>query len=184
VTTNDFPDLAQVETPERWAPLAAYRGLPDLGKPLHDQSLADAFYQRLREYIEGVVQHLQPGQQLEVYYFSAGGPILVTQFGYINPNIMVIYGLDVESNRCSFVVHMSRVELEVRIRAIEQPVKRNTIGFIHPAHPAAKAATPAGTAPTASGSPNSTPSEPQTDASEPANPAPSGIPPTLTPPTP
>jgi len=140
VTTSNFPDLSQIETPECWAPLAAHRELPDLGKPLHDQNLADAFYDRLREYIESVFQHLQTGQQLEIYFFSAGGgPILVTQLGYINPNIIVIYGLDVDGNPCSFVVHMNHVELEVRIRAIEQPVKRNTIGFIHPASPAQRA---------------------------------------------
>jgi hypothetical protein len=133
VTIGNFPDLSPIETPEHWAPLLAHRELPDLGKPLRDQTLADAFYQRLREYIEGVFQHLQAGQQLEIYYFSAGGPILVTQIGYINPNIIVIYGLDIDNSRCSFVVHMSRVELQVRIRAIEQQVKRNTIGFIHPA---------------------------------------------------
>ena len=153
MTTSDFPDLTPIETPERWAPLAAYRGLPDLGKPLRDENLADGFHQRLREYIEGVVQHLQPGQQLEVYYFSAGGPVLVTQIGYINPNIIVIYGLDIDNNRVSFISHMGRVELEVRIRPIEQPVKRNTIGFVHSA---SKPAAPATAAP-ADGSPAQAP---------------------------
>lgn len=172
MTTSDFPNLAPIETPERWAPLLAHRELPDLGKPLHDQDLADGFYQRLREYIEGVVQHLQTGQQLEVYYFSTGGPILVTQIGYINPNIIVIYGLDIDNNRCSFVSHMGRVELEVRIRAIEQPIKRNTIGFIHPAP---KAATPAGATTAAAG--NQAPAAP-------ANPAPTAAPPNPAPPTP
>ncbi|HZQ34909.1 MAG TPA: hypothetical protein VFD32_03175, partial [Dehalococcoidia bacterium] len=105
----------------------------------------------------------------------------VTQFGYINPNIIVIYGLDVESNRCSFVVHMSRVELEVRIRAIDQPVKRNTIGFIHPT---AKAATPAVAAPAAAGSTSSAPAGRATDASAPPTPAPPGAPPNSAPPTP
>jgi hypothetical protein len=181
VTTSDFPDLTPIETPERWAPLAAYRGLPDLGKPLHDQNLADGFHQRLREYIEGVVQHLQPGQQLEVYYFSAGGPILVTQIGYSNPNVILIYGLDIDNNRVSFISHMSRVELEVRIRPIEQPVKRNTIGFIHPAP---KAAAPAGP-PSAAGSPAGGVSsgQPLVAGSE-ANPAPSPTPPNPAPPTP
>jgi hypothetical protein len=181
VTTSDFPDLAPVETPERWAPLAAYHGLPDLGKPLRDQTLADAFYQRLREYIEGVVQHLQPGQQLEVYYFSAGGPILVTQFGYLNPNIIVIYGVDIQNNRCSFVVHMSRVELEVRIRPIEQPVKRNTIGFIHPA---ARAEMPTGPVPAAGSPTNNAPASHPPATGAPANPAPATAPPTFVPPTP
>jgi hypothetical protein len=181
VSTSDFPDLAPIELPEPWAPLAAYRGLLDLGKPLHDQNLADGFYQRLREYIEGVVQHLQPGQQLEVYYFSAGGPILVTQFGYINPNIIVIYGLDIDNNRVSFVSHMSRVELEVRIRAIEQPVKRNTIGFIHPApQPTAPAATPPAAGSPTGGAPTGQPPA----AGGPANPAPAKPLPNPAPPTP
>ncbi len=152
MTTSNFPDLMPIETPERWAPLAAHRELPDLGKPLHDQNLADAFYERLREYIESVFKHLQTGQQLEIYYFSAGGPVLVTQLGYINPNIILIYGLDSEGNRCSFIAHMSHVELEVRIRAIEQPLKRNTIGFIHPAP---KASAPPDAAPTSAGPANS-----------------------------
>lgn len=181
MTTSDFPDLAPVETPERWAPLAAYHGLPDLGKPLHDQTLADAFYHRLREYIEGVVQHLEKGQQLEVYYFSAGGPILVTQFGYINPNIIVLYGLDIQNNRVSFVVHMSRVELEVRIRPIEQPVKRNTIGFIHPG---VRAATPTGAAPAAGSSTNNASAGQSPAAGAPATPAPAATPPNFSPQTP
>ncbi len=176
MSTSDFPNLAPVDLSEPWAPLAAYHGLPDLGKPLHDQNLADGFHQRLREYIEGVVQHLQPGQQLEVYYFSAGGPILVTQFGYINPNIIVIYGLDIEQNRVSFVSHMSRVELEVRIRAIEQPVKRNTIGFIHPEpKPAAPTATPPSGGGPNGGAPTGQP--PATGAAA-ARPSPNPAPPT------
>lgn len=180
MTTSDFPDLTPIETPERWAPLAAYRGLPDLGKPLRDENLADGFHQRLREYIEGVVQHLQPGQQLDVYYFSAGGPVLVTQIGYINPNIIVIYGLDIDNNRVSFISHMGRVELEVRIRPIEQPVKRNTIGFIHPTPRGAPAAAtpPAAGSPTGGAAISQSPATGGVEKPAPAGPAANPAPPT------
>lgn len=134
---SEFANFQSVASAEPWTPHFALHDLPDLGavaRQQRDDRLADAFCARLQQYIEGVFHQLPTGQQLEVYYFTkANAPVLVTQLSYINPDIIMVFGLDVEGNRCSFAVHLNAMELEVRVRLIAEPIKRNTIGFTHPA---------------------------------------------------
>jgi len=134
---SEFADFQSVACGEPWTPHFTLHDLPDLGavaRQQRDERQADAFCARLQQYIEGVFHQLPTGQQLEVYYFArSSAPILVNQLSYINPDIIMVFGLDVEGNRCSFAVHVTAMELEVRVRLIEGPIKRTTIGFSHPA---------------------------------------------------
>ena len=107
--------------------------LPEIPKiEIKDYKLADTFYDRLRQHIEGTQNQLKKDEQLVLYYYNQTGErILVTDMGYHNPNLIILYGQDSNGNECSVIAHMQSVQLVVKILKLENKAERRTIGFLN-----------------------------------------------------
>jgi activator of 2-hydroxyglutaryl-CoA dehydratase len=93
--------------------------------------LADTLYERLQEQIKGMEGELKEGEELQVFYTRHGGEqLVITDIGYHNPSLMILYGVDEGSNECAVLVHMNSVELLLRVAKASVPQEPRRIGFI------------------------------------------------------
>jgi len=95
---------------------------------------ADSFYESLKNNIENDIQCLASDEQLAVYYFTpAGQAIILNDIGYQNPNLIWLHGFDAEQNSYTILIHMSSVQLVLRVTRqqaeVQQAEAQRTIGF-------------------------------------------------------
>jgi len=95
--------------------------------------LADDFFRKLRQQIEVTQNELREGEQLEVYYTAQGHePILVSRIGYLEPQLLVLYGQDDHNNDCKVLAHLLTTHLTLKLVRHGDPAKRRTISFVEP----------------------------------------------------
>ena len=96
-----------------------------------DYKMADTFYEDLRDHITALEKELKEGEQLEMLYYGFPDcPIVVTDMGYHNPNLIVFYGKDSQHNECSVLVHMDSVQLLLRVTRAQADSDKRPIGFL------------------------------------------------------
>lgn len=95
--------------------------------------LADTLYEHIQEFIRKAEAELGAKQRLVVLFFDrVGRPIVVSDIGYHNPTMMIVWGMDPEGNDCSILVHMSSFELVLQVVEEQQETPRRPIGFVAP----------------------------------------------------
>ncbi len=97
--------------------------------PAHEARL---FYEALKAAIIQSARTLTDQQRLVVSLQTARGDlVLVHGLGYINPNLLFIYGKDADNNDATVLAHPCTVQLMLKRLgpAAEQPAKR-PIGFL------------------------------------------------------
>jgi hypothetical protein len=111
--------------------LFSFPRIPPLKIPIIDNpNMANVFYDRLRHHIEDTQNKLEENQQLAIYYYAPGGePILVTDIGYHNPNLIILYGMDSKGNESNILLHMQSVQLVLKIIGTENKTNQK-IGFL------------------------------------------------------
>jgi hypothetical protein len=101
---------------------------------IKNRNMADTLHGQVQEVIEGAEKKLQEGQELVAWFFDrVGRPIRMTDLGYYNPNMMIVWGVDPEGNDCSVLVHMSSFELVLQVVEVKPEQPRRPVGFIVPA---------------------------------------------------
>jgi hypothetical protein len=94
-------------------------------------SYASELYDRLQENIETSKANLQADEELAAYYYTASGGIIgITSFGYHNPYLIIIYGVDEQMNECKVLAHAYSFQIVLKVLKIENQNQRKTIGFI------------------------------------------------------
>jgi hypothetical protein len=92
---------------------------------------ADTFYDRLRHHIEETQDQLGDNQELAILYYTTGGdPIVISDIGYHNPNLIILYGMDSKGNESNVLLHMESVQLVLKIIKVDNKPKRK-IGFLN-----------------------------------------------------
>lgn len=93
--------------------------------------LADDFFGKLRKQIEVTQNELREGEQLEVYYTAQGHErILVSRIGYLEPQLLVLYGQDEHNNDCKVLANILMVHLTLKLVRNGDPARRRTINFV------------------------------------------------------
>ena len=94
-------------------------------------SYASNLYDRLQENIQTAKSNLQADEELAAYYYMASGGIIgIKSFGYHNPYLIIIYGVDEQMNKCQVLVHPYSFQIVLKVLKIENQNQRKTIGFI------------------------------------------------------
>jgi hypothetical protein len=94
-------------------------------------SYASNLYDRLQEDIQASKANLQADEELAAYYHMASGGIIgIKSFGYHDPYLIVIYGVDEQMNKCQVLVHPYSFQIVLKVLKIENQNQRKTIGFI------------------------------------------------------
>lgn len=119
------------------APATLPRTLPPPRlQTLKSRTMADTLYEDTKSFIEEAESKLEEGQQLVVVFTDrAGWPIKVSDLGYHNPNLMFVWGTDLDGNDCSVVVHLESFELRLTVEEAPVDIPRNPIGFVAPPAP-------------------------------------------------
>ena len=92
---------------------------------------AHTLYEHLQEWITDAESELDKDEHLNLCYVSqAGDRISVSDIGYHNPHLIVLYGCDQQGNDCNVLVHMASVQLIVRPVKGTEHAKRRPIGFV------------------------------------------------------
>lgn len=100
--------------------------------------LAGDFFGKLRQQIEVTQNELREGEQLEVYYTAPGHErILVSRIGYLEPQLLVLYGQDEHNNDCKVLANMLTAHLMLKLVRAGDPARRRTISFVEPPRGAA-----------------------------------------------
>jgi len=95
--------------------------------------LAEDFFGNLRQQIAVTQNELREGEQLEVYYTAQGHErILVSRIGYLEPQLLVLYGQDEHNNDCKVLVNVLTAHLTLKLVRNGDPAKRRTISFVEP----------------------------------------------------
>ena len=103
---------------------------PEHLKRVHYE-LADECFSTLRQQIEVTQNELREGEQLELYYYTpTGEPILVSRMGYLEPQVLVLYGKDDRQNDCKILANLHTVHLVLKLVRNGEPEKRRTISFV------------------------------------------------------
>ena len=121
-------DLAQ-------RPVALPRLLPPPAKTVlpTNRMMADTLHEDTKALIEQTESKLEEGQHLVALYIDrSGAPVLVSDLGYHNPNMMVIWGTDIDGNDCSIITHMASFEIQLKVIDRQQDAPRRKIGFVAP----------------------------------------------------
>ena len=94
-------------------------------------SYTETLYERLQENIETAGTRLGKDEELAAYYHTHSGEVLsVTDFGYHNAHLMIIYGVDQHMNECQVFVHTHSFEVVLKVLKKVSPEQRKGIGFI------------------------------------------------------
>jgi hypothetical protein len=97
--------------------------------------LADWFYEQLQKHIKETEKSLKEGEAIEVLYLiPSGGALLVTDIGYHNPNMIILYALDTEGQKCKVLAHMASLQLLIKNVPVKQEEAKRTIGFLGGQH--------------------------------------------------
>lgn len=97
-------------------------------------ALADDCFRKLRQQIEVTQNELREGEQLEVYYVSSADErILVSKIAYLEPHVLVLYGMDDKNNDCKVLANVLTVHLMLKLVRHGAPERRRTISFVEPA---------------------------------------------------
>ena len=103
-----------------------------------DVTMADTFYDRLQEQIQGSLGQLREGEQLAAYYYGQGSaPILVTNLGYHNPYLIKIFGKNERDEECLVLAHMNSVQLVLVVEKTDARSPKSTIVFVGQSAPVA-----------------------------------------------
>lgn len=95
--------------------------------------LANDFFGKLRQQIEVTQNELREGEQLEVYYTVQGHErILVSRIGYLEPQLLVLYGQDEHNNDCKVLANVLTTHLTLKLVRHGDPARRRTISFVEP----------------------------------------------------
>jgi hypothetical protein len=115
------------------------RVLPEMMTPAtppiveKNYQLANTLYDRVQHFIKNAEAKLEAKQELLVLFFDrVGRPILVSDLGYHNPNMMIVWGTDTNGEDCSVLVHMSSFELVLQVVEEKPEAPRRPIGFVAP----------------------------------------------------
>src|SRR5215217_8566437 len=104
---------------------------------LKNPTLASTFYDQLQEAINRELEQLGKMEQLAVYYQGpSGAPLLVTDLGYHNPNLIKLYCKNERDEHRVVLAHMNSVQLLLAVEKVEIRPKR-TIGFVGQSFPPA-----------------------------------------------
>jgi hypothetical protein len=104
---------------------------PQSTRTYDPNSYASELYDRLQENIQTAKSNLQADEELAAYYYMAsGGMIGITSFGYHNPYLIIIYGVDEQMNECQVLTHAYSFQIVMKVLKVENQNQRKTIGFI------------------------------------------------------
>ena len=104
---------------------------PMTPKVYNPTSYASNLYDRLQENIQTAKANLQADEELAAYYYIASGGIIgIKSFGYHDPYLIIIYGVDEQMNECKVLVHPYSFQIVLKVLKIENQNQRKTIGFI------------------------------------------------------
>jgi hypothetical protein len=93
--------------------------------------MADTFYDRIETFIKEAEGELKQDEQLEITCSSPSGEvILITDIGYHNPYLIMLYGQDKHMNQCTILTHMDSVQLMIKTISLEDAGKHRHIGFL------------------------------------------------------
>jgi hypothetical protein len=88
-------------------------------------------YKRLQENIEDAKAALQADEELAAYYYTASGEeIGITSFGFHNPYLIIIYGVDKQMNKCQVLAHAYSLQIVLRALKVQNQTQRRAIGFL------------------------------------------------------
>ena len=112
-----------------------FQGLAPISENLKGvyYDIAEDFFRRLRQQIEVTQNELREGEQLEIYYYApASESILVSKIGYLEPNLLILYGQDEKHNDCKVLANLQTVHLTLKLVRQGEPGKRRTVSFVEP----------------------------------------------------
>jgi hypothetical protein len=96
-----------------------------------DYSIADYFYERLKQEIQDAEQDVNAGQVVAVYCHLFGGEsIRVEDLGYMNPNVLLVYGLDHKRQQTVAMIHINAAQIMMKWEEAEQSRPKRSIGFV------------------------------------------------------
>lgn len=103
---------------------------------VRDRTMANTFYDQLREQISAAQAQLYEGEQLAVYYQGQGGsPIQVTNLGYHNPSLIKLFGKNESAEDCLVLAHMNSMQLLLVVEKTDARSAKRTIGFVGQSSP-------------------------------------------------
>ena len=95
--------------------------------------LASDFFGKLRQQIAVTQNELRDGEQLEVYYSAPGQErMLVSRIGYLEPQLLVLYGQDEQNHDCKVLANVLTAHLTLKLVRNGDPARRRTISFVEP----------------------------------------------------
>jgi len=117
-----FPEFNIAETLK--SPPVNVRGTVDSG------DLASTFYDRLEEGIKDFETNTVEDEHIEAHVVLSNGETIVAyDFGYHNPNLFYIWGLDSQGNEVSVLAHVSTVQVVMRRLKNTPDHPKREIGF-------------------------------------------------------
>jgi hypothetical protein len=102
--------------------------IPDLSH-LRPQGFADAYHERIEERINAFVSDLDEGEECAVeVLLRGGGRLSATWFGYWNPDMIMVQGVDGTGRKVEALIH--RADVQIVLTAIPaEGEKQERIGF-------------------------------------------------------
>jgi hypothetical protein len=91
---------------------------------------AKALYNRLEQQVKDFQDELKDGEAMQFIQTLAGGGVVnVQEIGYHGPDLMVLYGVDVQERRTTLLIHISQVALCLTAVPKDSPSAIRKIGF-------------------------------------------------------
>lgn len=109
------------------SPITQFRSDEDIRNQVQ---LASTFMSRIEDTVADLQKELKENEQLRLSVFFPAGEIVVESFGYYNPNMVSIKGVEVRSKRpWRVLAHQSAVQILCTIETSQSDTPRRTIGF-------------------------------------------------------
>jgi hypothetical protein len=101
--------------------------------PILAASTASTLYEHLKEWFADAESELAKDEHLDLSFVTQGGDLIsISDIGYHNPHLIVLYGRDEKGDDCKVLVHMAAVQLILKtVKGSETPGHRH-IGFVSP----------------------------------------------------
>lgn len=95
-----------------------------------DEKAAETFHRQLQTLANSFLGALAADEHLEARVVLASGEsLLAADFGFQNPNLMLVYAWDADRNRIAVVAHYTSLQVVFRIKKVEPEEPKRTIGF-------------------------------------------------------
>ena len=103
--------------------------LPNLSIPV-DHSMADWYHERIELQIKELSKEIDSKSEIiATVVLNDGSRIQATWFGYHNPNMLVIDGIDASGNEVRILAPHTNIQIILIVRKIKEVKSQRRIGF-------------------------------------------------------